>query len=232
MRTCTLSHREGKAGGSVKQGKDGGSVYRGLILDFGGVLTEGVGSAHRSWCLAQGLSATAWGDTLGGHPEGRALYAALEVGRLSQAEWNRRTAALMGLDDHYDLMGRAWAAVRPAAGMVALARAARRAGYTLALLSNSFGLNPYDPYRALGVWELFDITVISEREGIAKPDPVIYRRTLERMGLPGQACVFVDDIPANLPPAAALGITTVHADGQTDIVTRLAELLNILPSPA
>nr|WP_243088164.1 HAD-IA family hydrolase [Streptomyces sp. 891-h] len=197
-----------------------------------GVLTDGVASAHRSWCLSQGLPATAWGDILEDHPEGRALYKALEIGQLPQAEWNRRTAALMGVADHHDLMGQAWAAVRPATDMIALARAARRAGYTVALLSNSFGLAPYDPYQTLGVWELFDITVISEREGVAKPDPLIYQRTLECMGLPGDACVFVDDNPVNLPPAAALGITTVHADGQVDTVARLSSLLDVLPAPA
>ncbi|UGQ09076.1 HAD-IA family hydrolase [Yinghuangia sp. ASG 101] len=193
-----------------------------------GVLTEGEASAHQSWCTAQGLPASAWVDALGRHPRGRELYAALETGRLTQAEWNRRTAALLGVDDHHDLMGRAWAAVRPAAAMITLAREARRAGYALALLSNSFGLDPYNPYRETGVWDLFDVTVISETEGVAKPDPVIYRRTLDRLGLPAAACVFVDDNPANLPPAAALGITTVHADGRSDTAARLADLLGIV----
>ncbi|UJB44886.1 HAD-IA family hydrolase [Streptomyces sp. A1-5] len=214
----------------MARGTDGCTPYRGLILDFVGVLTEGVQAALHSWCASEGLAPDAWRITLADLPEGRELYAALESGRLSQAEWNRRTAPLLGVEDHHDLMGRAWSGVRPAVNMIALARAARRAGYTVALLSNSFGLDPYDPYEALGVWKLFDVTVISEREGIAKPDPEIYQRTLERMDLPGEACVFVDDNPGNLPPAAALGITTVHADGQADTVKRLSSLLGILPA--
>lgn len=124
-------------------------------------------------------------------------------------------------------MGRAWAGVRPAHDMVALARSARQAGLAVALLSNSFGLDPYDPYEAMGVWELFDVAVVSEREGIAKPDPAIYRLTLDRLGLPGEACVFVDDHPRNLPPAEALGITTVLADGAPDTPARIASLLGI-----
>ncbi len=203
------------------------SAYRGLILDFAGVLTTDALAVHREWCVSQGLDAEAWRRTLNTHPVVRALYTDLERGALSQADWNRQAAPYLGLTDHENLMGRAWAGVRAAADMVALAKSAREAGYMVAMLSNSFGLDPYDPYAACGVWSLFDVTVVSEREGIAKPDPAIYRLTLERMGLPGEACVFVDDHPVNLPPAEALGITTVLADGQPATVTRIASLLGI-----
>ncbi len=211
----------------------GGDIpFQGLILDFAEVLTEEVGTPHRTWCLAQGLAESAWATTLEDHPEGRALYKALESGRMTQPEWNRRTAALLGLADHQNLMGRAWQAVRPAAKMINLARAARQAGIALAMLSNSFGLDPYNPYQELGVWDLFDVTVLSETEGIAKPDPAIYEITLDRLGLPASACVFVDDRHANLVPAAALGIITVHADEQDTTVARLTRLLNLPAVPA
>ncbi|MFF2146588.1 HAD-IA family hydrolase [Kitasatospora sp. NPDC058190] len=200
--------------------------YRGLILDFVGVLTEGVREATGAWAVVEGLDAEAWRRTLTTDPVVRQLYTELEHGRLGQAEWNARTGAVLGIDGD-NLMGRAWAVVRPAADMVRLAREARRAGYTVALLSNSFGLEPYDPYAATGVWELFDVAVVSEREGIAKPDPVIYRTVLDRMGLPASSCVFVDDQPANLVPAAELGITTLLADGLPGTAGRLARLLGL-----
>lgn len=205
----------------------GARAFRGLILDFAGVLTEEVRPVHRAWCVGEGLDAQAWWRTLNATDEGRRLYAELEVGRLSQAEWNTATAALMGLADGANLMGRAWAGVRAAERMVALARAARAAGYRLGLLSNSFGLDPFDPYRALGVWDLFDVHVISELEGIAKPDPAIYQLALDRMKLRPDDCVFVDDHAVNLPPAEALGITTVHAVEEGPTVERLEELLMV-----
>ncbi|RKN10222.1 HAD family hydrolase [Streptomyces radicis] len=205
-------------------------AYRGLILDFGGVLTEGVRESVAAWAAAEGLPADAWATTLGEHPEGRALYRELERGALSQQEWNAATARLIGVAPE-NLMGRAWAGVRPAAGMVALAREAREAGLTVAMLSNSFGLDPYDPYGHVGVWDLFDVAVISEREGIAKPDPVIYQRVLERMGLTGAECVFVDDAPVNLPPARACDITTVHADPHGDPTATVARVATLLGLP-
>ncbi|KAB8163893.1 HAD-IA family hydrolase [Streptomyces sp. 3MP-14] len=199
--------------------------FRGLVLDFGGVLTTGVRESTTAWCAAHGLPPDAWRRALEEHPEGRLLYRELEAGRLSQQEWNAGMAALLGVPAE-DLMGRAWAGVRPAARMVALARRARESGLAVALLSNSFGLDPYDPYGRLGVWELFDVAVISEREGLAKPEPEIYRRVVERLGLPGAACVFVDDLAANLAPAEALGMATVLATDEASTVDRVTALLN------
>ncbi|MFE5302005.1 HAD-IA family hydrolase [Streptomyces sp. NPDC056632] len=201
---------------------------RGLILDFAGVLTASPLEVHRAWCVSQGLEPGAWRATLNDHPEGRRLYAALEIGEIGQAEWNEWTAALLG--EHVDpvnLMGRAWAEVPPARRMIALARAARAAGHRLALLSNSFGLGPFNPYEHVGIWDLFDVHIVSELEGLAKPDPAIYRLALKRIGLPAERCVFVDDHEVNLPPAAELGITAVHVTDEDGAVAELEALLGV-----
>ncbi|MFI9587207.1 HAD-IA family hydrolase [Streptomyces sp. NPDC052236] len=201
---------------------------RGLILDFAGVLTADPRPTHRAWAESEGLHAEAWRATLNDNPEGRRLYSALEIGQIGQAEWNEGTAALLGAHvPPENLMGRAWAGVPGAQSMAALARAAKGAGYRLALLSNSFGLDPFNPYEHVGIWDLFDVHVISEAVGMAKPDPAIYELALDRLGLPGQACVFVDDHPVNLPPAEALGITTVLATHEVDTVAELESLLGV-----
>ncbi|MFB8078569.1 HAD-IA family hydrolase [Streptomyces sp. NPDC056013] len=205
-----------------------GHEQRGLILDFAGVLTASPIEVHRTWCVSEGLEPGAWRATLNEHPEGRHLYAALEIGEIGQAEWNEATAALLGPHvDPVNLMGRAWADVPPARRMIALAGAARAAGHRLALLSNSFGLDPFNPYEHVGIWDLFDVHVVSELEGLAKPDPAIYRLALERIGLPAERCVFVDDHEVNLPPAAELGITTIHVADEDRAVAELEALLGV-----
>ncbi|MFJ6217276.1 HAD-IA family hydrolase [Streptomyces sp. NPDC092296] len=201
--------------------------YRGLLLDFAGVLTEEVLGVHRTWCVEQGLEPHAWRSTLNDHQEGRVLYADLEVGRISQAEWNERTGPLLGVSDSVNLMGRAWAGVRASVAMIGLARAARSAGLVVGLLSNSFGLDPYDPYREMGVWDLFDVHVVSELEGVAKPDPAIYELALHRMGLAAGEVVFVDDHERNLPPAEELGMTAILGDGSRQTAQRVAGLLQL-----
>ncbi|NBE49887.1 HAD-IA family hydrolase [Streptomyces boluensis] len=204
------------------------NAQRGLILDFAGVLTADPQATHRAWCESEGLHPEAWRSTLNDNPEGRRLYAALEIGQIGQAAWNEGTASLLGAHvEPSNLMGRAWAEVPGAQRMAALARAAKEAGYRLGLLSNSFGLDPFNPYEHMAIWDLFDVHVISEVVGMAKPDPAIYQLTLDRLGLPGSACVFVDDHPVNLPPAEALGITTVLATSESDTVAELQGLLGV-----
>ena len=51
--------------------------------------------------------------------------------------------------------------------------------------------------------------VVSADEKMIKPDPAIYRLCLERNGLAAGDCVFIDDSPANVAAADALGIDGV-----------------------
>jgi HAD superfamily hydrolase (TIGR01509 family) len=67
--------------------------------------------------------------------------------------------------------------------------------------------------------------IVSGEVGIRKPDPAIYLLAAEKLGLPASACVLVDDMAANLPPAADLGMTTVH---HTDSAATVHELERVL----
>jgi 2-haloacid dehalogenase len=64
--------------------------------------------------------------------------------------------------------------------------------------------------------EWFDGIVISGDERMIKPDPRIYERLLDRYGLVAGEVLFIDDSPANVEAAAALGIQAVRfADAET-----------------
>jgi len=52
--------------------------------------------------------------------------------------------------------------------------------------------------------------VVSGREKLAKPDPAIFRLAERRFGHAASAMLFVDDNPANIAAAAALGWQTHH----------------------
>ncbi|MFZ3497157.1 HAD family hydrolase [Streptomyces sp. 5.8] len=197
-----------------------------LIVDFAGVMTTSLGASWAVWNARLGLPPRHWRIALHDDPAAHSMYRALECGEIGQTEWNAWAGRVLGVDGT-NLMGRGHAEVRAAEPMMAVVRAARQAGVAVALLSNSYGTDPYDPYRELGVWDLCDVHVISEREGIAKPDPAIYQRTLDRLGLPGSACVFVDDRAENLTPARALGITTVHATSPQTAADEVASLFGL-----
>jgi epoxide hydrolase-like predicted phosphatase len=117
------------------------------------------------------------------------------------------------------LIARLFGAMGPDEAMIGAVRAARAGGLRTALLSNSWSVDDYDR-DVLG--ELFDVWVISGEVGLRKPDPAIYVLASERMELPPEAIAFVDDLPGNLKPARALGMTTIAHRG--DAHATLAEL--------
>ena len=89
---------------------------------------------------------------------------------------------------------------------------ALRRNCRLAILSND--ISDWSLYirRKYNLDELFDAIVISGDVGLKKPSRDIYRLMLEKLGQPGDECVFIDDRLVNLPPAEALGIETVLFD--------------------
>jgi epoxide hydrolase-like predicted phosphatase len=58
--------------------------------------------------------------------------------------------------------------------------------------------------------DTFDVIVISAEEKIAKPDPRIYQRTLERLDVKAEEAIFLDDFSENIVAAKALGMIGVH----------------------
>ncbi len=64
--------------------------------------------------------------------------------------------------------------------------------------------------------------VISGREGIAKPDPAIFALACQRSGHTPGELLFVDDLPANIAAAEALGFHTHLFDDPTALEPALA----------
>lgn len=75
--------------------------------------------------------------------------------------------------------------------------------------------------------EHFDIFVESALEGIQKPDPEIYKRTLDRLEVQAQEAVFLDDIGRNLKSASALGIHTIKVVDAMDAVKELESVVGV-----
>jgi putative hydrolase of the HAD superfamily len=94
--------------------------------------------------------------------------------------------------------------------VVECVRALRAAGLKTALVTNN-AFEIRDRWRAmLPIAELFDDVVDSSEVGVRKPDPAIYELALERLGgLAAEASIFLDDLPANLEAAEALGMRGV-----------------------
>ena len=224
------------SGGHGTGGRPGAGSYQGVIIDWGGVMTGPVMDSVRIWLDAEYIDHDTYLAAL--RPWMRAAYAedgdgnpvhALERGECTSAEFERELAARLvrrdgGTVAADGLLARMFAATVPSEPMYTAVRALRAAGLRTCLLSNSWGSDGY-PREILP--ELFDAVVISAEVGMRKPEERIFRHAVGLLGLAPGECVFIDDMPANIQAAEALGMRGVlHSEAATT-VAELADLFGV-----
>jgi epoxide hydrolase-like predicted phosphatase len=195
----------------------------GLLVDWGGVLTTNLFASFGEFCREAGLAPDALVQAFRGNQEFRDVLIAFEEGKLEEPVFEERFGGLLGVD-HAGLIDRLFARVGPDMAMLAAVRTARAAGIRTGLISNSWGTRRYD--RAM-LEELFDGVVISGEVGMRKPAPEMYRLGAERAGVAPEVCVYVDDLPFNLPPAEELGMATIHHVDTTATIVEMERLLDV-----
>ncbi len=193
----------------------------GLLVDWGGVLTTNLFVSFHAYCLREQIDFEALGNRFRADGEFRDLLVALETGEISEVEFEPALAALLSVAPD-GLIDGLMAGVEPETAMIEAVRLAHAAGIRTGLISNSWGVHRY-PHELFG--EIFDGVVVSAEEGMRKPAPAMYELGAQRAGVAPEHCVYVDDLPHNLPPAKALGMATVH---HTDPASTIGALEGIL----
>ncbi|MFF8832815.1 HAD family hydrolase [Streptomyces sp. NPDC015131] len=204
-----------------------------VVVDYGGVLTNPLQETFDLFAAAVGVDAALLRAAFAaaGRRHGRSPMADLETGRCTEAEMVARVLAELpdGLGDNL-LAGREfgelWFRGRTVnAELVAFLRALRRQGYRTALLTNNVA--EWGPrWRAqLPVDELFDAVVDSSAEGVRKPDPLIYRRLLERLPAAAHECLFLDDLEENCAAASDAGMLAVPFTTTDEAIDQVVALL-------
>jgi epoxide hydrolase-like predicted phosphatase len=199
-----------------------------LVCDFGGVLTTPLQAGFLAYQEESGASLEDLGNAMarsaeehGDHP----LFV-LERGEISEAEFWSRIDRHLG--DGFDL-GRLRALfferLEPNDRMIEFVRELRGRGVRAALLTNN--VREWEPLwrsKLPEVEELFEVIVDSAFVGMRKPEPEIYRLTLERLGgvEPGR-CVFVDDLEPNCETARELGMTAVRFESADQAIPAIDE---------
>jgi putative hydrolase of the HAD superfamily len=197
---------------------------RGLIVDYGGVLTSNVFDAFRDFCREEGLDPETVRQLFRDDPRALQLVRSLEVGEIEEEEFSSGFGGLLGIRDSNGLVDRIFGRVEADDDMVAAVKRAKASGVRTGLLSNSMGTSRYD--RTVFP-ELFDGVVISGEVGLHKPQPEIFRLSCERVGLPPEECVFVDDLKENCVGAEAIGMTAILHRGSETTIPELERLLDV-----
>ncbi len=185
-------------------------ALRAVIFDYGMVLTgQPDPAAHAALLRITGLSPERfeplyWTDRHA-YDEGKLTGLAFWEKFLRDAGLPPNQAAVQELN-LWD--ARMWTVQNPA--MLAWQLALRQRGLLTAILSN-MGDNVLENIEREFDWiRRFDVLVWSFQLGIAKPDPAIYRHTLEQLGVQPQEALFIDDKPVNVEAARALGMRAIE----------------------
>jgi glucose-1-phosphatase len=99
-----------------------------------------------------------------------------------------------------------------------------RPRYQTAVISNATDILQSALSETYPIADAFDLIVCSAEEKIMKPDPEIYRRTLERLGRQAQEAVLVDDNSRNIAGARDFGLHTVYYRPGVDVPAELSRL--------
>lgn len=196
---------------------------KGLLIDWGGVLTTNLFASFHEYCVKAEISTEELIERFSKDSGFRELLISLEKGTMEETTFEERFAELLGVDSK-GLIDGLFEGVQPDMAMVEAVRKAHEEGIRTALVSNSWGVHRY-PHELFG--EIFDGIVISGQEGTRKPSRRMYELGAERAGVAPNLCVFVDDLPFNLKPAEELGMATIHHTSADETIPKLERLLGV-----
>ncbi len=100
-----------------------------------------------------------------------------------------------------------------------------RPRYTTAILSNAGDLDRQVFNEAYCIEDMVDLVIISAEEKMAKPDPRIFQLTLERLGVPPEETIFVDDLQVNVAAAHQLGIRAIQFQNNAQVFDEINGIL-------
>lgn len=192
------------------------SAIRGVISDFGGVLTTPLVEAFSAVQEESGIPIASLGRAMArlAERDGANPLFELETGRMREEDFLAAVGGALsdelGREVHLRRFSQSYFAnLHANQEVIAYMRSLRERGLRLAILTNN--VREWEPmWRSkLPVDEIFDLVVDSAFVGMRKPDPEIFELTLERLGLPAAECVFVDDNEINCRAASRLGMTAV-----------------------
>jgi epoxide hydrolase-like predicted phosphatase len=209
---------------------------RGVITDWGGVMTNPIIETVNAWLAADSIDPASyrtvmrqWVSEAYESEHGVNPIHALERGESPHTDFERVLASQLVLLDGgpvpgEGLLARMFAGTVLDEAMLGLFRRLHAGGVPTGLLSNSWGGGDY-PREMFP--DLFDVVVISGEVGMRKPESRIFRHAADLLGLDPQECVFIDDIQANITAAERAGFTGILHTDPAETVERVTDLLGL-----
>lgn len=188
-------------------------MIKAVLFDFGGVLTEGGKAGDIQRTIAKLC------DRRAEEIQVDDIHQKFLRGQITDAEYfdevNRRYPCASPIMSASFLEGSTiYMRCEP---VYDLASELRGHGIKTGVLSNMYPMSA-QKLRTEGFYDGFDPVVLSGSERLAKPEPAFFELALERLGLPGNEVLFIDDQERFRPVAESLGMHFITAISPEQIV--------------
>lgn len=151
-------------------------------------------------------------------------YDEFTCGRMTGGEWHSHLMNAFAMSMPYEAFARLWADIFwPNEAMMGLARKLS-GSFRSYLLSNTDEIHLPWCRERFALDSFLDGMVLSYEIGAMKPDRAIYEAGLKHFQLRPQACVFIDDLPANVDAARSVGMVAVAYQSAEQVERDLASL--------
>jgi putative hydrolase of the HAD superfamily len=218
---------------SAAPGERSGRRIEAVVSDFGGVLTTPLMASFLALQDAHGVGPEDFGKAMRGAEEagdGENPLFKLERGDITEPEFlevlrSGFEAAVGHRPELHRFREIFFEALQPNQPMIDLMAELKESGLRMAMLTNN--VQEWEPLwrTMLPVDEIFELVVDSGFVGYRKPERQIYDITIERLGLPASACLFVDDMEINCEAARELGFTAVQYREPTQAIAEVRAAL-------
>lgn len=98
----------------------------------------------------------------------------------------------------------------PFSNLLSMLEQLKKLSLSLGIISNGRGQFQMDNIVSLGINDYFDSILVSEWEGMKKPDPRIFEKALRQLKIKPEEAIFIGDHPTNdIMAAKAVGLKTI-----------------------
>ena len=208
--------------------------YSSIFWDFGGVITSSPFEAFKKFEIQNDLPENFLRKVNSTNPQNNA-WALLEQSKINQMEFNDlffKESSELGFGV-YGLKVLDLLEGDLRLGMVAIIKTLKKMDFIQACLTNNFipdndnQPDMMDLNKKNEVFNLFDFIFESKEIGLRKPDQAFYDYVLEKVDIPPEKIIFLDDLGINLKPAKEMGMTTIKVISESQAKEDLERILKI-----
>ncbi|MDP9315024.1 MAG: HAD family phosphatase [Chloroflexota bacterium] len=209
--------------------RDRGSAVRAVLWDVDGTLLDSAAYHWQSWQATLALEGfpLQWEQFVASFGQRNdavlrgyfgADFPVSEVERIAEAKETR----------YRELLGAGGVTLLP--GVDQWLQRLHQEGWRQAIASSAPRLNVMAIVEALGIGAYFEAIVSAEDVQRGKPDPQVFLVAAQKLGVPPERCIVVEDAPAGIEAGRRAGMRTIgvlstHAQLDGDLVVRTLDAL-------